>query len=272
MDGTPIGDNLTVGTSDNRVRVTQAGTFVDGSAENTVVNGLGGDDWLRATANLEALTDLTLDGGPGTDAVTGGDGGELLIGGDGNDQVIGEGGDDVLLLGADLDNTFWFPGDGNDIVEGGGGNDRLQVAGDGGADQVDVSTVGGRIRLQRNSDRLDVDDVERVSIHPLRGSDEVRLHDLSGTDLSEVTADLGATVGGNGDGELDRVSFDATNGNDTIAVVGDNDFLVAQGLTWSPRVRHTDGLTDRLAINTLAGTDSVTTTGLAPGTITLSIT
>ena len=53
---------------------------------------------------------------------------------------------------------------------------------------------------------------------------------------------------------------------------GDNDFLVAQGLTWSPRVRHTDGLTDRLAINTLAGADAVTTTGLAPGTITFSIT
>ena len=47
-----------------------------------------------------------------------------------------------------------------------------------------------RIRLQRNSDRLDFDDVERVSIHPLRGSDQVTIHDLAGTDVSEVTADL----------------------------------------------------------------------------------
>ena len=72
MDGTPVSDDMVVGVSDNRVRVTQAGNFVDGAAEGTVVNGLGGDDWLRATADMDALTDLTLNGGPGTDAVTGG--------------------------------------------------------------------------------------------------------------------------------------------------------------------------------------------------------
>ena len=271
VEGTAGKDNISVEAADDRIRVNQAGNLVDATAENMVINGLGGDDQLRATANLDPLTHLTLNGGPGADSLNGGDGVELLIGGDGNDQVIGKGGDDVLLLGADQDNSFWFPGDGDDVVEGGGGSDAVQIVGGSGPDHIDVSPVGNRVRVLQNTDRQDTNDVERLSLHPLRGSDQVSVHTLSGTDLFEVTADLGATVGGAGDGESDQVVFDLTNGNDSIALVGDSDHLSAQGLTWSPRVRHTDGLLDRLTINTLAGADPVTTSGVVPGTITLSI-
>lgn len=272
VDGTPVKDDISVGTTDGRVEINQSGDVMTASTEQTEVRALGGDDLVRVVAPVDELTDLAVDGGTGADSLAGSAGSELLIGGDGGDQLVGNGGDDVLIMGAGDDNAFWSAGDGEDLVEGGVGADALQIVGDDGVDQFNVSPVGSRVRVQRGDQLQDLGGIERLSLFPLRGADEVRMHDLSGTDLDEVTADLSATVGGAGDNALDRVFVTATNGNDTISLAGDRDFLVAQGMPWSPRVRHTDGLLDRLAIETGLGVDTVSTSGLTPGTITVSVT
>ncbi len=270
-NGTSGYDDIAVSKSDDRVQVNKSGAAFDATAEHTVVNGLGGGDLLRATADLDALTELVLDGGDGSDQISGGDGREQLIGGEGNDQVIGHGGADVLLLGPDQDTTSWSAGDGDDIVEGGSGSDVVFLVGDAAVDQIEVSAAGSRNRVVRNDDVLDLGDVERLSLHPLRGADSIAIRNVSGTPLYEIVADLGATVGGAGDGEADRVRLDLTNGADQVALIGDTDYFSAQGLAWSPRIRHTDGTLDQLVVDTLAGTDQVSTNGLLPGTIGLSI-
>ena len=54
------------------------------------------------------------------------------------------------------------------------------------------------------------------------------VRDLSGTDLYEVVYDL-ALTGTTPDGQPDTVTLDGTNGNDTIALVGDCGLLQRSG-------------------------------------------
>ncbi len=105
------------------------GSAFDTEAERTVVEGLAGEDTLRLLGDLDALTEVTLDGGPGRDLLDGGAGAEVLLGGAGDDQVIGHPGRDRIVLGADHDTTFWSPGDGDDVVEGQQGSDALSSPG-----------------------------------------------------------------------------------------------------------------------------------------------
>ena len=56
------------------------------AANDTVVNGGGGDDTL-GPATVAAVMHVTLDGGDGNDAIGGGDGPDTLAGGPGNDAV-----------------------------------------------------------------------------------------------------------------------------------------------------------------------------------------
>lgn len=268
-NGTDGHDDFTVSPVNGRVQVNELGKVYEATAEDTVINGLGGADYVQASGNLDGITRLTLDGGSDNDLINGAAGVELLVGGAGKDQVIGRGGADVLLLGDDSDTSFWWAGDGNDVVEGGSGSDGLTVFGDDAVDTMDVSAVSGRVRVTRNTEVVDLDDIERTSLNPRGGADVLAVRDISGTDLYEVTYDL-AQTGTTPDGQADTVTWDTTNGNDTMSLVGDADYFSAQGLAWSPRIRRTDSA-DRLTIDTKAGLDSVTTTGLAPGTIQVTV-
>jgi len=72
-----------------------------------IVNGGGGNDALRASANGALLDggggNDTLTGGAGVDRLQGNSGDDLLRGGDGNDQMVGNFGEDTMIggLGAD---------------------------------------------------------------------------------------------------------------------------------------------------------------------------
>ena len=199
-------------------RVTPAPFSIDiGTSENLVLNANGGDDSFAATGNLAALIKLTVDGGAGNDTLLGGNGADTLLGGDGNDFVDGNQGNDVGLLGAGDDTFQWDPGDGSDVVEGQDGADTLAFNGSNIAENIEVSANGGRVRFTRDVANIvmDTDDVEAIDAKALGGADNLVVNDLSGTDVTSVTADLAATGGGD-DGAADNVVVNATNGDDVV--------------------------------------------------------
>jgi Ca2+-binding RTX toxin-like protein len=239
------------------------------------VDGLDGDDTISAAALAAQAITLSLDGGAGDDTIAGAQGVETALGGDGNDTIDGNGGNDVAFLGAGDDTFVWDPGDGSDRVEGEDGvGDRLIFNGAGGDEQMDLSANGSRIKFFRTQGNVTMDTagVEQIDVNALGGADLVTVNDLSGTDVRAVNVDLAGTLGGaTGDGQADRVVLNGTNGDDTLRVFGDATEVDAKGLAPLVAIRHPEAANDRLEINTLAGTDSVASAGLAAGAIKLFV-
>jgi hemolysin type calcium-binding protein len=254
------------GNGDDVVRVDEGnGVFSDTIA--TTIGGGNGDDNLVGGSGAG-----TLQGGNGNDMLAGGSGAERLLGGNGNDSIDGNGGNDVGLLGNGNDTFVWDPGDGSDVVEGQNGADTMLFNGANGAEQVDLSANGERLRFFRTQGTItmDTDGVERVDFNALGGADLVTINDLTGTDVSNVNVDLAAT-GGGGDGQPDRVVVNGTDRDDSIHVDGDAGAVKVRGLAETVDVLHPEVANDRLDINTHAGTDTVDAGGLAAGAIQLFV-
>ena len=166
------------------------------------------------------------------------------------------------------------PGDGSDTVEGQDGTDTMLFNGANAAEQVDLSANGNRLKFLRTQGNVTMDTagVELVDFNALGGADLVTVNDLSGTDVRSVNVDLAGTLGGAiGDGQPDRVVLNATNGDDTIRVFGDATEVTAKGLAPLVGILHPEVANDRLEINTLAGNDTVDSSGLAAGAIQLFV-
>jgi len=235
-------------------------------------NGLGGNDDISAAAFAAQAITLTLDGGAGDDSIFGGQGTETLLGGDGDDTLDGSKGNDVALLGAGDDTFFWDPGDGSDTVEGQDGLDTMSFIGANVAEQIVVSANGNRLTFSRDIGNVTMDTagVELIDFAALGGADLVTVDDLTGTDLLSLQVDLEA-VPGAGDGEPDRIVVNATNGDDAITVRGDAGGVRVKGLAPAIGILHAEAANDRLEINTLAGTDTVDSGGLAAGVVQLFV-
>src|SRR6185295_13026214 len=85
------------------------------------------------------------------------------------------------------------------------------------AEQMDLLANGSRALFTRNigSITMDLDGIERINVNALGGADLITVHDMSGTDVTEVNVDLAAT-GGGGDSAIDQVIAQGTSGSDTI--------------------------------------------------------
>jgi Ca2+-binding RTX toxin-like protein len=232
--------------------------------------GSGDDAVNAATLTADALK-LTADGGAGNDTLLGGAGADVLLGSDGNDFVDGNRGDDVGFLGAGDDTFQWDPGDGSDVVEGQDGTDRMLFNGANVAEQFDLSANGGRLRFFRNiaNITMDTDGVEVVDIRALGGADTVTVHNLSGTDVTSVRADLAATAGG-GDGAADQVIVEGTAGDDVIDVAGSAGAANVSGLPAAVAITNAEPAADALTVDALAGDDVVEASGLAANVLTLT--
>jgi Ca2+-binding RTX toxin-like protein len=238
------------------------------------VDGLEGNDAISAAALAAGAITLSLDGGAGDDTIAGAQGVETLRGGDGNDSIDGNGGNDVAFLGAGEDTFVWDPGDGSDTVDGQEGADTMLFNGANGAEQVDLSANGNHLRFFRTQGTITMDTVgiELVDFNALGGADTVTVNDLSGTDVTELTVDLAATLGGTtGDGQADRVVVNGTNGDDVVKVSGNATEVIAKGLAPAIAILHSEAANDRLEISTLAGTDSVDSAALAAGALQLFV-
>jgi Ca2+-binding RTX toxin-like protein len=252
-------------------------SFARNKVAKIAVDARAGNDRVRIDDGNGAFTDTiptTIDGGAGNDTIAGGKGSELLLGRDGSDSIDGNGGNDLALLGAGDDTFVWDPGDGNDTIEGQDGVDRMLFNGANVPERVALSANGNHLRFFRTQGNVTMDTagVERVDFNALGGADLVTVNDLSGTDVGSLNVDLAGTLGGaTGDGQPDRVVLNATNNDDTIKVSGDAKEVTAKGLAPLVAIFHPEFANDRLEINTLAGTDTVDSSGLAAGAIQLFV-
>src|SRR6185369_11496738 len=221
-----------------------------GTSENLVLNANGGDDSFSATGNLAALIKITVDGGTGNDTLLGSNGNDMLIGGDGNDFVDGQQGNDTALLGAGDDTFQWDPGDGNDTVEGQDGADALVFNGRATNEIFEASAIGGRVRFTRNIGNIvmDLNDIERLDLNALAGTDTLTVNNLAGTDLTLFNANLGA-VGGGGDASPDTVIVNGTSGNDIVDVFGSGTSVSVVGLSTLLNFTNAEAANDALVVN-----------------------
>jgi len=246
IEGTRDDDRIALRLQAGATNLLQVDFGNDGSAEFTVdrtgvtsivLDARGGDDSISVdeTNGNFATTPLTIDGGPGDDRIAGGSGNETLVGGSGDDTIDGNRGADTAYMGGGDDTFIWDPGDGSDVVEGQGGHDRMLFNGAPGAEQVDISANGDRLRFFRNPVNITMDthDVEQVDFVALGGVDVVNVGDLRGTDVREVNVDLGAA-----DGAADRVILSATDRRDRVKVSGDADAVEVKGLPAKVNVLH----------------------------------
>ena len=241
--------------------------------DHIVVDAGGGDDTVSIDESNDIFTDTeltTLDGGDGNDTLLGGSGAETFMGGDGNDFVDGNRGNDTAFLGAGDDTFQWDPGDGSDVVEGQDGHDRMLFNGANINERFDVSANGGRVRFTRDVANIvmDLNAVEQIDLKALGGTDTLTVNDLSGTDLTQVNADLAAT-GGGGDGAADNVIVNGTAGDDVVSVAGNSSGVSVLGLAAVMDVTNAEP-TDALRVNGLAGNDVIEATSLSANALTLT--
>jgi Ca2+-binding RTX toxin-like protein len=265
VDGTAGNDTIGVAPSAVAPRVAvsggPAGLAIDVvNSEALAVESLAGNDTLNAGLGLAALTQLTLDGGAGNDAINGGDGNDSLRGGTENDAIDGNRGDDTGLLGAGDDSFTWDPGDGSDKVEGEAGTDTLVFNGAAVAENFDLSANGNRLKFFRNvaNITMDVDDTERVDVRALGGIDTTVVNDLSATDVKNIELDLEMAIGGGaGDGAVDTATINGTAGNDTISIAPNAGAVDVTGLAAAVKIEHSEAANDVLNVNGLDGNDTI---------------
>ena len=244
-----------------------------GTSENLVLNANGGDDSFSATGNLAALIKITADGGTGNDNLLGSNGADVLLGGDGNDFADGQQGDDVAFLGAGNDTFQWDPGDANDVIEGQDGTDAMRFNGSNINERMQASANGNRVRFTRDVANIvmDLNDVESIVANALGGADLLTVDDLSGTDVTNVAANLAATGGGD-DAAADNVVVNATNGDDAVTVAGTGPSAEVTGLPARVAITGAIAGSDRVTVNALVGDDVVDASGLAANSALLTAT
>lgn len=243
-----------------------------GTTENLVVHANGGDDVITASNGLASLIQLTLDGGEGNDRITGGDGNDVLIGGNGNDIVVGGRGNDNAKLGSGDDTFIWNPGDGSDIVDGGDGTDRLVFNGANINEKIAISANNGHVSFTRDvaNITMDLTKVEQIQFNALGGSDNILVDNLTGTSVTAVGIDLGASGGTQGDGASDTVTVNGTGGANHIQVTATGTTVTVSGLQEVVTLTNVEA-GDRLVIQGLGGNDVIDASTVSVDVIGLTI-
>jgi Ca2+-binding RTX toxin-like protein len=258
VSGTAGDDTIKVASSGASVLVNglPAQVTINGAEpgnDTLVINGQAGNDTIDASRVRAGQVNLTLNGGAGNDTI---------IGSAGNDLVNGGTGNDVAQLGAGDDTFVWNPGDGSDIVEGQAGNDTLLLNGANINENIDISSNGSRARLTRDIGNvtMDLNGVEHIDVNARGGADTVTVNDLTGTNVSNVNIDLGASIRG-ADAPADTVVINGTSGDDTITVTNNNGVVTISGLSTEVTISDFEA-NDRIVINGLGGDDVITASGL----------
>jgi Ca2+-binding RTX toxin-like protein len=269
INGTNGDDQISATSSTSGITVSGLAALVhiagsEPSSDMLSVNGLAGNDVIDASALQANSIALTENGGDGTD---------MLIGSPGNDVIDGGRGNDVALMGAGNDTFVWNPGDGSDTVEGQAGFDTMIFNGSNVSEQINISANGRRVRFFRDVGdvTMDLNQVEGIDFNALGGADTITVNDLTGTGVSQLNLDLASPAGsGSGDGQVDSVIVNGTNGDDAVIVNGDASGVAVMGLAALVNITGAEPAIDRLTVNTLGGDDVMDASGLAVGAIGLT--
>jgi Ca2+-binding RTX toxin-like protein len=266
FDGTSAADVINVAGSTDGLNITRLDSVVtivgaEQDLDRVVVNGLGGDDIVDASAVQAGVNDLTLNGGLGVDTLTGGHGNDQLIGAQGNDNVFGGEGDDTLI---------WNPGNGSDVFEGQAGQDTMLFNGANVGEIINLSANGSRLSFTRNvaTIAMDCSGIEVVKFTAKGESDTITVNDLSGTEVREVKLDLSAAGdAGAGDTSADTIVVNGTGADDVVTVIGSGGAVDVAGLPTAVSILGSVAADDKLVINTFGGDDVITAAGLPAGVI-----
>jgi Ca2+-binding RTX toxin-like protein len=244
----------------------------EGANDSLVINALGGNDGVTATTLPAGVIKLTIDGGAGDDVLLGSQGADVFLGGDDDDFIFGDNGNDLALMGAGDDVFQWDPGDGSDTLEGQDGVDQMLFFGSNGSENIDIFANGGRVLFFRNvaSVTMDLNDVEGIEFRALGGADNIVVGDLSGTDVTDIGLDLRGPNGG-GDGQVDTVTVNGTQGADVFGAAGDAGGINVFGLQAAIDVFFQEVANDRLTLNGLGGDDVIDATSLEADGIQLTM-
>jgi Ca2+-binding RTX toxin-like protein len=225
----------------------------EGDKDTLTINALTGNDVIDASGLNAGQINLVINASAGDDNITGSRGNDLVNGGTGSDTVLLGAGDDVFV---------WNPGDGSDTVNGQSGSDTLVFNGANIDENFDISANGGQVKLTRDIGvvTMDLDKIETISLNASGGADTITVNDLSKTDVSKVNIDLGAN--GVGDGQIDTIVINATNGDDVIHVANNNGVVTVSGLSTAVTISNFE-TTDRIIINGLGGDDVIEASGLS---------
>jgi hypothetical protein len=270
-----------------------------GGAGTTTIHGDAGDDILIGGQTATSISFLF--GGADNDFLQGGVNADTLDGGDGDDQLDAGKGLNSITGGADDDQITVHVGDGLQNIFGNGGVDLLKVISSLLPGTIADTLIAGRdinnlnllsVRsllggpLGKGVDQFTGDSIERLSIEGGDDTTLVRIDDLSGTAVSDVSinhaeADVGDQVAeivevhGSATAEtvsIKQVTVEAKRTPDPdeppVPISGrltEIKFFDSSSAT-TPRLRVTaanDELGDKLVVNTGDGDDSITVHNLS---------
>jgi len=237
------------------------------SAPVTILGGAGDDTIL---ASVPGLAPVSINAGAGDDVVSGGTGSigpETISLGGGNDKFVS-----TLNV---FDSPFTAR---NDVVDGGAGKDTLELQGTFESESLSLSADAGHlIALHDGRDRTDSVHVENVTWFGFGGNgeggtgDDITVNDLSGTGVVNFTPDFSspsdATAPNN---SADQLRVVATPGDDHISIDSFGSTINVSGLTPAITPVLLDAK-DVLRIDTLAGNDTVDSSGLPAGLVQLQV-
>jgi Ca2+-binding RTX toxin-like protein len=154
-NGAPVGETYNYEATGARVllkRIAGAPEFkIDLTAENLVVNSLGGDDTFEQAGVGVPATLITVNAGDDNDLVKGSEGNDSLNGGTGNDRLIGAKGADTVKGGDGNDLMVWNGGDGSDVNDGDDGEDTVESNGAPAAETYTYEAANGRVLFKRTA-------------------------------------------------------------------------------------------------------------------------
>jgi Ca2+-binding RTX toxin-like protein len=249
--------SLIGGLGDNTIAATMVGSTISvaglpvattvahvGKTDVLYIDGASGNDSIDASKLLTGKVRAQLYGNSGDD---------VIYGTEGDDAVDGGAGNDIVFLGGGNDRVGWGAKAGQDVIEGYAGTDTLVLGADDGS--IDIFALGSRARVFRSDGAmlLDTGGIERIEFHADEFGDFVAVNDLTGTDVKEVSIDLGVGTGGNG--ASDFVFLAGSVANNAITTKITAGVVSISGLPTLLTIARADG--DRVAIDSGAGDDSI---------------
>jgi hypothetical protein len=232
------------------------------------ISGGGGNDNL--SASVPGTAPVSVNAGAGDDVGAGGDGSI------GPEKISLGGGNDKFVSTLDVFNSPFTAR--NDVVDGGTGKDTLERRGTFASESLSLSADAGHlIALHDGGDRTDAVHVENVTWFGFGGNDEggagddITVNDLSGTGVVNFTPDFSAPSDATApNNSADQLRVVATPGDDHITVNSFGATINVSGLAPAITPVLLDA-SDVLRIDTLAGNDTVDSSGLPPGLVQLQV-